>query len=164
MEEIYEKYSTLIYHYLYGLTHDVELSEELMQETFYSAFKGIHKFKGDSKISKWLYEIAKNKWKDYLRKNSKRKSISLNDEGMLENLVFEEDFVERLNTKSELISLYKLIHKLDEDVRELFYLRVNGNLSFKEIGKIIGKSEEWARVNFYRGKLKLKEELLKNEK
>ncbi len=164
MEEIYKNYSTLIYHYLYGLTHDVELSEELMQETFYSAFKSIHKFKGESKISKWLYEIAKNKWKDYLRKNKKIKSISLNEDGLLENLAFEEDFIERINTKSELISLYKLVNSLDNDVRELFYLRVNGNLAFKEIAKIMGKSEEWTRVNFYRSKLKLKEELLKYEK
>lgn len=164
MEEIYKKYSTLIYHYLYGLTHDIELAEELMQETFYSAFKGINKFKGDSKISKWLYEIAKNKWKDYLRKNNKRKSISLDENDMIENLVFEDDFIEQLNSRSERISLYKSIHKLDENTREVFYLRISGNLSFKEIGKILGKSEEWARIIFYRGKLKLKEDLLNNEK
>lgn len=164
MEEIYKKYSNLIYHYLYGLTHDIELSEELMQETFYSAFKGIHKFKGDSKISKWLYEIAKNKWKDYLRKNNRRKSVSLEENSMIENLIFEDDFIEQLNSKSERIALYTSIHKLDENTREIFYLRINGNLSFKEIGKVFGKSEEWARVTFYRGKLKLKEDLLKNEK
>lgn len=99
-----------------------------MQETFYSAFKGIHKFKGDSKISKWLYEIAKNKWKDYLRKNNKRKSISLDENGIIENLIFEDDFIEQLNFKSERIALCTSIHKLDENTREVFYLRINGNL------------------------------------
>lgn len=162
MEEIYKKYSLLIYHYLYGLTNDVELSEELMQETFYSAIKGINKFKGDSTISVWLYQIAKNKWKDYLRKNNKKKIISLNEN--FDNLEFEEELKEELQIKSETIDLYRAIHKLDKEVRELFNLRLKGELSFKEISEIMGKTEEWVRVTFYRGKLKLKEELLKDEK
>ena len=63
-----------------------------------------------------------------------------------------------------MMKLYKSIHKLDKDVREVFYLRIKGNFSFKEIAEIIGKSEEWTRVNFYRGKLKLREDLLNHEK
>jgi len=164
VEEIYREYSRLIYRYLYGLTNNQELSEELMQETFYSAIKNIDKFKGDCKISIWLYEIAKNKWKDYLRKTSKRKDISLDDNGFIESLVSEEEVLEQLNVKSEKMNLYKAIHKLDEESREVFYLRIKAELSFKEISEIMGKSEEWARVVFYRGKLKIKEELLKNEK
>ena len=164
MEEIYKKYSQKIYKYLYGLTNDVELAQELMQETFYSAIKGINTFNGNSKISVWLYEIAKNKWKNYLRENSKRKSVFLNDSKGIEKVVCEGELSEQLSTKSEVLDLYKAIHKLEEEVKEVFYLRIKGDLSFKEIAEITGKSEEWARVNFYRGKLKLKEELLKNEK
>lgn len=59
MEEIYEKYSKLVYNYLYRLTNNIELSEELMQETFYSAIKGLNKFKGECKVSVWLCQIAK---------------------------------------------------------------------------------------------------------
>ncbi len=161
MEEIYKKYSLLIYHYLYGLTNDIELSEELMQETFYSAIKGIDKFKGDSTIIVWLYQIAKNKWKDYLRKNNKKKIISLNEN--IDNLEFEEELREELQIKSETIDLYRAIYKLDEEERALFNLRLKGELSFREIAEIMGKTEQWARVTFYRGKLKLKEELLKDE-
>lgn len=161
MEEIYKKYSLLIYRYLYGLTNDIELSEELMQETFYSAIKGINKFKGDSTITVWLYQIAKNKWKDYLRKNRKKKTISLNEN--IESLEYEE-LREELQIKSETIDLYRAIHKLDKEVQELFDLRLKGELSFKEIAEIMGKTEQWVRVTFYRGKLKLKEELLKDEK
>jgi RNA polymerase sigma-70 factor (ECF subfamily) len=62
MEEIYERYSRLVYNYLYTLTKNVELSEELSQETFYSAIKSINKFKNECNISVWLCQIAKNKW------------------------------------------------------------------------------------------------------
>lgn len=164
MEEIYKNYSQKIYKYLYGLTNDTELAQELMQETFYSAIKSINKFEGNCKISVWLYEIAKNKWKNYLRENSKRRAVFFNDSKKVEKVAFEDELLEQLNSKNEVLDLYKAIHNLDEDVRELFYLRIKGDLSFKEIAEITGKSEEWARVTFYRGKLKLKEELLKNEK
>ena len=165
MEEIYIKYSPLIYHYLYGLTNDRELAEELMQETFYSALKGIHKFKGKSKISTWLYKIAKNKWKDYIRKNHDVKYTSLDENDMLVNLIAnEEDFFEQMNQKNNIQLLYKFINNLDEDIREIFYLRINGNLSFKEIARIVDKSEEWTRVTFYRNKIKLKKEILDYEK
>lgn len=164
MEEIYKKYSQKIYKYLYGLTNDIELAQELMQETFYSAIKSINKFEGNCKISVWLYEIAKNKWKNYLRENSKRRAVFFNDSKEVEKVAFEDELLEQLNSKNEVLDLYKAIHNLDEDVRELFYLRIKGDLSFKEIAEITGKSEEWARVTFYRGKLKLKEELLRNEK
>ncbi len=161
MEELYQKYSKLIYHYLYGLTNSHEISEELMQETFCSAIKNIKKFKGESKISVWLCQIAKNKWKDYLTKSNKIKTIPFDD--TLENILIEDSILEDINSQSEKVELYKQIHKLDENTKEVFYLRLKGTLSFKEIGEVMGKTEEWARVVFYRGKIKLKEELLKNE-
>ena len=88
MEEIYKEYSLLVYRYLYGLTNDIELSEELMQETFYSATKNINKFKGNSKISVWLCQIAKNKWKDYIKKHNQIKSVSL--DYIDENSLYDE--------------------------------------------------------------------------
>lgn len=162
MEEIYKKYSKLIYNYLYRLTRDIELSEELMQETFYSAIKGINKFKGTCKISVWLCQIAKNKWRDHLNKSKKIQLTSLNED--IDFLINTDCYFENISDKDDIIQLYNNINKLDESVREVFYLRIKGELSFKEIAEITGKSEEWARVNFYRGKIKIKEELLKNEK
>ena len=162
MEEIYKKYSKLVYNYLYRLTKNIELSEELMQETFYSAIKGINKFKGNCKISVWLCQIAKNKWRDYLNKSKKIQLTSLSDD--IEFLINTDYYFEDISDKDEIIQLYNNINKLDESVREVFYLRIKGELSFKEIAEITGKSEEWARVNFYRGKMRIKEELLKNEK
>ena len=161
MEELYKKYSTLIYHYLYGLTNDSEISEELMQETFCSALKTINRFKGECKISVWLCQIAKNKWKDYLTKKHKVNTIAIDN---IDELYYLDTNLDDISEKEELINLYKQIHKLEENTREVFYIRIKANLTFKDIGDILGKTEEWARVTFYRGKIKLKGELLKNEK
>ena len=79
MEEIYIKYSRLVYNYLYRLTNNVELSEELTQETFYSAIKGIKNFKNKSNISVWLCQIAKNEWRDYLKKSKKLTTVPIDD-------------------------------------------------------------------------------------
>lgn len=156
MDEIYKKYSKLVYNYLYTLTQNIELSEELMQETFYSAIKGINNFKNECTISVWLCQIAKNKWKNYLIKIKKIKQVSFDDK--IESLLISNTFEENLEKKSELLELYKKVHKLDDISKELFYLRLYCNLSFKQIGEIFGKSENWARVTFYRIKIKLKEE------
>lgn len=161
MEELYLKYSKLVYNYLYKLTNNIEISEELTQETFYSAIKGIHKFRNECAISVWLCQIAKNKWKDYVLKDKKFEAISINDS--IEFLCSEEDFEEKISSREELINLYSKIHNLDINTREVIYLKIRGEFTFKEIGKILKKNEEWAKVTFHRGKLKLKEEF-KNEK
>lgn len=160
MEEIYVKYSRLVYNYLYKLTNNIEISEELTQETFYNAIKGIKNFRNECSVSVWLCQIAKNKWKDYL-KNKKYETIPLNDN--LEFLMSEENFEEKISSREELINFYEKVHNLDINTREVIYLKIKGEFTFKEIGKILGKNEEWARITFYRGKLKLKEEF-KNEK
>lgn len=161
MEEIYKKYSRLVYNYLYRITNNIELSEELTQETFYSAIKGIKNFRKESSISVWLCQIAKNKWKDYLKQTEKIKFISFNEN--VEDLLIENDIEENIVTKEEKIEFYRNIHKLDINTREVIYLKLKNDLTFKEIGEILDKSEQWARVTFYRGKIKLKKEALKNE-
>ena len=161
MDAIYKKYCKCVYNFLYKLTNDIELSEELTQETFYTAIKKINTLKDKESIRTWLYQIAKNKWKDYLRKN-KKANINL-DENTVENLVANYDIEEDMIAKDNIIEFYKKIHMLDIDTREIIYLKIIRNFTFKEISQILGKNEEWARKKFYRGKLKLKESL-KNEK
>lgn len=161
MDAIYIKYCKCVYNFLYKLTNDIELSEELTQETFYTAIKKINTLNKKESIRTWLYQIAKNKWKDYLKKN-KKANIDL-DENTVENLVANYDIEEDMIAKDNIIEFYKKIHMLDIDTREIIYLKIIRNFTFKEISQILGKNEEWARKKFYRGKLKLKESL-KNEK
>jgi len=153
MEKIYKEYFETVNKYLFCLTHNSDISEELTQETFYRAVKNIDKFKGNSKMSVWLCQIAKNLWYDELKKNKKIKDI-----GEEIFLIQSKDEIENdviLNDSK--LQLYKKIQKLDEPTREVIYLRITGELSFKEIGNILNKTENWARVAFYRGKQKLKE-------
>lgn len=157
MDSIYKKYCKCVYNFLYKLTNDIELSEELTQETFYTAIKKINTLNKKESIRTWLYQIAKNKWKDYLRKN-KKANINL-DENTVENLVANYDIEEDMIAKDNIIEFYKKIHMLDIDTREIIYLKIIRNFTFKEISQILGKNEEWARTKFYRGKLKLKESL-----
>lgn len=161
MDAIYKKYCKCVYNFLYKLTNDIELSEELTQETFYTAIKKINTLNKKESIRTWLYQIAKNKWKDYLKKN-KKANIDL-DENTVENLVANYDIEEDMIAKDNIIEFYKKIHMLDIDTREIIYLKIIRNFTFKEISQILGKNEEWARTKFYRGKFKLKESL-KNEK
>ena len=155
MEDIYKQYSNTVYKYLFCLTHSEDISEDLTQETFAIAVKEINKFKGHCKISVWLCQIAKHLWYKKLKKENKQKHISFEE---IESEVTEEKTIEDIVfKKEENLKLYKDIQKLDNISREIIYLRMFGNLTFIEIGEILGKSANWARVTFYRAKEKIKE-------
>ena len=151
IEKIYEEYFETVNKYLFCLTHNNDLSEELTQETFYKAIKKIDTYKGECKMSVWLCQIAKNLWYDQCRK--KQKIINIEEKDNLYINSLEEQVI--LN--DEKISLYKKMQNLDEKTREVIYLRITGELSFREIGIILNKTENWARVTFYRGKNQLRE-------
>ena len=153
IEKIYEEYFETVNKYLFCLTHNNDISEELTQETFYKAVKKIDTYKGECKISVWLCQIAKNLWYDQCRKNKK----AINVEEELFDIETTNTTEEQVVANDEKISLYKKMQNLDEKTREVMYLRITGELSFKEIGTIMNKTENWARVTFYRGKNQLKE-------
>lgn len=154
IEHIYEEYFETVNKYLFCLTHNNDISEELTQETFYRAVKKINTYKGECKMSVWLCQIAKHLWYDYCRKNKKFVDIKENDLLIGQAINITE---EQVISNDEKISLYKKMQNLDDKTREVMYLRITGELSFKEIGIILNKTENWTRVTFYRGKNKLKE-------
>lgn len=154
IEKIYEEYFETVNKYLFCLTHNNDISEELTQETFYKAVKKINTYKGNCKMSVWLCQIAKNLWYDECRKNKKVINIEQKDLFNLQSLdILEEQVI----ANDEKIELYKKMQILDDTTKEVIYLRTTGELSFKEIGIILNKTENWARVTFYRGKNRLKE-------
>lgn len=153
MEQIYTQYFEIVNKYLFCLTHNNDISEELTQETFYKAVKKIDTYKGKCKMSVWLCQIAKNLWYDYCKKN--KRVISVGEE--LIEAYSTDTTEEKVILNDEKISLFRKLQKLDEKTREVIYLRITGELTFKEIGIILNKTENWARVTFYRGKNQLKE-------
>ena len=159
MDAIYRRHAHTVYKFLLAQCRDPDLAEELTQETFYQAVRSIGRFDGSCKLSVWLCQIAKHLWYQYLRKRQ-RDPVPL--ESTLETSVpSAEDGV--LEQEGRL-SLLRQIHQLPELQREVVYLRAFGNLSFREIGDVLGKTENWARVTFYRSKEKLRNGGAEDEK
>ena len=156
MEEIYQEYARTVYKYLLSKTHDEDLAEELTQETFYQAIKSIDRFDGSCKISTWLCAIAKNQLLSYRRKHPVQENLE-DTEIAIDSA--EQAVMEDLSR----VELMRQLHNCPEPFREVMYLRIFGNLSFKEIGDIVGKTENWARVTFYRGKEKLKKGMVEQD-
>lgn len=154
IEKVYEEYFEIVYKYLFCLTHNSDLSEELTQETFYRAVKKIGSFKEECKISVWLCQIAKNLWYDEIKKDKKINKANEEELGLITS---NENLEEIIISNEQKMELYRKMQKLDDLTREVIYLRITGELSFKEIGTILNKTENWARVTFYRGKNKMRE-------
>lgn len=135
LEEIYKEYYPIVYKYLVCLTHNTDIAEELAQETFYKMIKKINQFKGEAKISVWLCEIAKNLWYDELRKK-KIKVDYMKDFEVQSAENIEEDFIQ----KEEAINLQRKVEHLDKLTQRILYLRLNSDLSFKEIRRYCRKN------------------------
>ncbi len=151
MEELYREYSKIVYRFLLSLCRDAQLAEELTQETFLQAFLSLERFDGSCKLSVWLCQIARHLFYQHLRKTGRE--VPTEQSRIPESVA--ADNTERAVTKLELMDVLKEVQKLPPQMREVIYLRVMGQLSFREIGEIVGKSENWARVTFYRGKEQL---------
>lgn len=151
-EQVFRTYSPVVYRFLLSLCGDEDLAQELTSETFYQAYLHIGKFRGDCKPETWLCQIAKHA----LYKEHKRRKRSLSQEPP-EEVIAEEHFFEALYSREQALQLHRHLHALPDPYREVFMLRVFGELSFREIADICGKTESWAKVTFYRAKNKLLE-------
>ncbi len=151
---LYKKYRNQIYRYLFCLSGDKSAAEELTQETFLQAFQSIHRFKGNSKVSTWLFQIAKYTFYSYIRKNNKVEQTA--DASELENELMDKNTPEVLyEEKESSIQALAAIKELRQPQQDIVILRLYNELSFSEIGDIFSRSDQWARVNFYRAKNRL---------
>ena len=161
IKEAYEQYFNTVYGYLCTLTGgNHNLAEELTQETFYRATKKISEFRGESKMSTWLCQIAKYVYYQSLDKKRRRKEVSF-DEAV--ELAMQEETQKSIEDAEAKMNIFRGIYKLSSPMRDAVMLRLTGALSFKEIGDIMAQSENWARVTFYRAKQMLGKELKRDE-
>ena len=149
--DIYEKYFRDVYLFILTISKSADIAEEITQATFFKALKEYKNFKGDRYMKSWLCQIAKNLYVDQVRK---KKIYSL--EEVKEAATFT-DIEESMIDKNDAISIYKILHCLEEPYKEVFTLRVLGELSFKEIADIFNKNDSWARVTYYRARVKIQE-------
>ena len=151
-EEVYRLYFRDVYRYCLALTRDEQVAEEVTQETFFKALKAIDKFDGKCRLYVWLCQIAKN---TYLSMLQKRRT----GEELPGELPSGESLEEKLLTKESAFEIHRILHALEEPYKEVFSLRTFGELPFRQIGALFGKTESWARVTYHRARLKIKEEL-----
>ncbi len=147
MDEIYRQNEKIVFHFLFQRCGDRQLAEDLTQETFLKAFESIDRFQGTCRISTWLCQIAKHLLYQYWQKHGTKGMLELDEE-----LPAEDDTADCAEKRLELLDVLKELQKLPEQMREVVYLRTLSDLSYREIGEILGKSENWARVTFFRAK------------
>jgi RNA polymerase sigma-70 factor (ECF subfamily) len=152
-EEIYNLYFKDVYRYVFSICKNANIAEEVTQETFFKALKSIKSFNGSCKLSVWLCQIARNTYFTLYQKE--KKLVSLPDD----NTISTDDVESKFFDKDTANRLHVLLHNLKEPYKEVFTLRVFGDLSFSKIGELFGKSDNWARVVFYRAKTQLKEDI-----
>lgn len=147
-EELFGEYAPMVYRFLLAKCGDEELAEELTSETFYQAYLHIGSFRGDCQPQTWLCQIARNAL--YQEQKRRRRHRPLTEAEPAEDSLFE-----RLADREQAVQIHRHLHKLKEPYREVFTLRVLGQLSFREIAAVCEKSESWAKVTYYRAKDKL---------
>jgi len=153
-QEVYDLYFRDVYRYTLSLCRNESMAEEITQETFYKALAGLDSFDGKGKVSVWLCQIAKNTYLSLCRKN---KHLDADADTAL--LASGGSMEESLCDRETAFAIHRIVHALEEPYKEVFSLRAFGELPFKQIAELFGKTEAWARVTYHRARLKIKEEL-----
>ena len=147
IEKLYDLYSNDVYRFIYSLSFDEDVSKDIMQSTFLEGIKSIKNFKRKCSEKTWLLAIAKNQYYTYLKKHPFTENLYDSDLDKYKD--YENESLDEYN------EVLKLINELKEPQRQIMILRLINDLTFKEIGEIIGKSESYCRVNFFREKKKI---------
>jgi len=150
VEEVYQRYFKDVFLFVYSLCKDQHVAEDITSEAFMKALKSMDQFKGESDIRVWLCQIAKNTYFSHLRKKKRLVYQELQGE-----VPQEESFEKKILSSETAMKVHEILHSLPEPYKEVFTLRVFAELSFKQIGQIFGKSENWACVTYHRARKKI---------
>ena len=151
-EKMYQAYYMEVYSFVITIVKNNHLAEEITQEVFFKALKTRAQYRGDASELTWLCAIAKNACLDELRKQSK-----FQDEP--KEMVSDVNVEQMLEDKQATLKIHQVLHQMEEPYKEVFQLRIFGELSFKEIGAIFNRNESWARVTYHRSRLKIQERM-----
>ncbi len=152
LEKLYNTYYMKVYSYVMTIVKNASAAEEITQQTFFKALSGKEKFRGGSGEYTWLCAIAKNLAMDELKRES-RFAEQKAEEGS------KHDLTSALEDHEDTLRIHLVLHELEEPYKEVFQLRIFGELSFRDIGRIFGKTENWARVTYHRARLKIQERM-----
>lgn len=152
-EKLYNAYYMQVYSFAVTLMRNSHIAEEITQEVFFRALKNKQSYRAESSELTWLCAITKNLCTDYMRRESKRSAAPPEDSAD------EHRFEQALEDESTTFAVHTILHQMEEPYKEVFQLRIFGELSFVKIGRIFGKTENWARVTYHRAKLKIQEKM-----
>ncbi len=150
-EEIYRLYAEDVYRFLLKLCRNEAIAMDILQDTMLKAITSIDKFKGNCSMKTYLCTIARNEFLNH-QKRADNRHFSL-DEAV--NAAQEESPEHRILDRMQAMEIHRILHRLDEPYKEIFTLRVFAELKFSEIGSLFGKTENWARVTFFRAKARI---------
>ncbi|MDY4965786.1 MAG: sigma-70 family RNA polymerase sigma factor [Dysosmobacter sp.] len=153
-EEIYRRYFGDVYRYLLRLSGSETAAEDVTSETFLRAMQALPRFRGDCDVRVWLCRIARNTYFSTRRDPDNQPMEEPGEERAGSVPSPEEETLRREEGRR----LRQLLHDLEEPYREVFLWRHYGDLSFREIGQLFGKSENWACVTYHRARGKLRKE------
>lgn len=158
-EELFSRYFGKVYRFALSLTRSESMAEELTQQTFYKALSRIDSFEGRSDAGTWLCSIAKNEYFNHRRRKREQPADP-------QSAVFDRtvgDVSGDVERSTDMMQIHRHLHELEEPYREVFMLRVFGELKYAQIASLFGKGESWARVTFYRAKLELQRRIKEEE-
>lgn len=149
-EKLYDAYFGDVYLYIRRLSGDEQIAEEITSETFFKAMHSIDSFRGECDVRVWLCQIAKNCYYTHIKKAGKYPATDLDT---IQNMADPSpDLAQQLIRKEEVQQIQKVLHDVPEPYKEVFMWRVFAQLSFKQIGSIFGKNENWACVTYHRAR------------
>lgn len=151
---IYEKYFRDVELYLRAICRDAALAEELTEQTFFKAMKALDSFRGDCDVRVWLCSMARNQYISHLRRNKDAQSI---DEVQIPDP--RRSIEERAADKDQAMAVHRVLHDMPEPYKEVFTLRIFGQLAFNDIGRLFGRSANWACVTYHRACQKIQSEM-----
>lgn len=145
-----------VYRYVLSLCRNETEAEDITQDTFLKAMQAKNGFRGKSSVYTWLCAIAKNVWLEKMRKQNRL--VPMREEALENGNSLEE----KIANEDTAMQVHKLLHTIEEPYKEVFSLRVFGQLSFAKIAEIFGKTESWARVTYHRARKRIIEKMRKD--
>lgn len=156
-EQIYSTYFKSVYRYIWKLSGDEHIAEEITSETFLKVMKSIGDFRGECDMRVWICQIAKNMYYSYLKKSHRTAST---DETELQRITDPDASVEeQIGIQDEAWQIRKILHTIPDPYKEVFMWRVFGELSFKEIGALYSKTDNWACVTYHRARKMIQDKM-----
>ncbi len=156
-EKLYEDYFNDVFLYICRLSGNEHIAEEITSDTFFKAMHSVDRFRGECDIRVWLCQIAKNCYFSYLKKQKKVQSLQDSELLILPDL--SDTAEEQILRADEAERIRKILHEIDEPYKEVFMWRVFADMSFKQIGQIFARSENWACVTYHRARKQIRERL-----